>query len=153
MDLLSTSLTLNLLTTTIVAPPSNASKWPMGFNSACKGLMVGRGNETGIKKVILRVGITRHKNSVSLLHIFVNYLKKKQSLFGHKKRTLFFSTEFFFFENLHPAPPAELCFRQATNAGWSRANCPSFYSDFTRYRSTLVRSRSIKFYKNVETHR
>ena len=31
-------LTLNLLTTTIVAPPSNASKWRMGFNSAFKGL-------------------------------------------------------------------------------------------------------------------
>ena len=34
------SLTLNLLTTTIVAPPSNASKWQMGFNSALKGLNV-----------------------------------------------------------------------------------------------------------------
>ena len=33
-------LTLNLLTTTIVAPPSNASKWQMGFNSAFKGLIV-----------------------------------------------------------------------------------------------------------------
>jgi hypothetical protein len=32
-------LTLNLLTTTIVAPPSNASKWQMGFNSTFKGLM------------------------------------------------------------------------------------------------------------------
>ena len=31
-------LTLNLLTTTIVAPPSNASKWQIGFNSAFKGL-------------------------------------------------------------------------------------------------------------------
>jgi hypothetical protein len=31
------SVTLNLLTTTIVAPPSNASKWQMGFNSAFKG--------------------------------------------------------------------------------------------------------------------
>jgi hypothetical protein len=31
-------LTLNLLTTTIVAPPSNASKWQMGFSSAFKGL-------------------------------------------------------------------------------------------------------------------
>ena len=31
-------LTLNLLTTNIVAPPSNASKWQMGFNSAFKGL-------------------------------------------------------------------------------------------------------------------
>jgi hypothetical protein len=32
------TLTLNLLTTTIVAPPSNGSKWQMGFNSAFKGL-------------------------------------------------------------------------------------------------------------------
>jgi hypothetical protein len=31
-------LTLNLLTTTIVAPPSNASKRQMGFNSAFKEL-------------------------------------------------------------------------------------------------------------------
>src|SRR5215510_3773604 len=31
-------LTLNLLTTTIVAPPGNASKWQMGFNSAFKGM-------------------------------------------------------------------------------------------------------------------
>jgi hypothetical protein len=33
-------LTLNLLMTTIVAPPSNASKWQMGFNSAFKELIV-----------------------------------------------------------------------------------------------------------------
>jgi hypothetical protein len=33
-----TTLTLNLLTTAIVAPPSNASKWQMGFNSEFKGL-------------------------------------------------------------------------------------------------------------------
>ena len=33
-------LTLNLLTTTIVEPPSNASKWQMGFNSAFKGVMI-----------------------------------------------------------------------------------------------------------------
>jgi len=32
-------LTLNLLTTSIVAPPSNASKWQMEFNSAFKGLI------------------------------------------------------------------------------------------------------------------
>jgi hypothetical protein len=32
-------LTLNLLTTIIVALPSNVSKWQMGFNSAFKGLM------------------------------------------------------------------------------------------------------------------
>src|SRR5215469_3074038 len=33
------ALTLNLLMTTIFAPPSNASKWEMGFNSAFKGCM------------------------------------------------------------------------------------------------------------------
>ena len=33
-------LTLNMLMTTIVAPPSNASKWQMGFNSVFKGLSV-----------------------------------------------------------------------------------------------------------------
>ena len=33
-------LTLNLLTTTIVAPPSNASEWQMGFNSAFKGIIL-----------------------------------------------------------------------------------------------------------------
>jgi len=31
-------LTLNLLTTTIVALPSNSRKWQMGFNPAFKGL-------------------------------------------------------------------------------------------------------------------
>jgi len=36
-------LTLNLLTTTIVAPPSNASKWQMGFNSSFKGLNLKEG--------------------------------------------------------------------------------------------------------------
>jgi hypothetical protein len=36
-------LTLNLLTTTIVALPSNASKWQMGFNSALKGLKLDDG--------------------------------------------------------------------------------------------------------------
>ena len=34
------SLTLNLLMTTIVAPASNARKWQMGFNSAFKGLRI-----------------------------------------------------------------------------------------------------------------
>jgi len=33
------ALTLNLLTTIIVAHPSNASKWQMGFNSAFKELI------------------------------------------------------------------------------------------------------------------
>src|SRR5215510_7164428 len=38
MACVSNTLTLNLLTTNIVAPPSNASKWQMGFNSAFKGM-------------------------------------------------------------------------------------------------------------------
>jgi hypothetical protein len=33
-----TTLTLNLLMSTIFAPASNASKWQMGFNSAFQGL-------------------------------------------------------------------------------------------------------------------
>ena len=33
-------LTLNPLTSIIVAPSSNANKWQMGFNSAFKGLML-----------------------------------------------------------------------------------------------------------------
>jgi hypothetical protein len=40
-DAITFCLTLNVLTTTIVAPPSNASKWQMGFNSAFKGLKAG----------------------------------------------------------------------------------------------------------------
>jgi hypothetical protein len=38
LDFLKALLTFNLLTTTIVALPSNASKWQMGFNSAFRGL-------------------------------------------------------------------------------------------------------------------
>src|SRR5215469_10546360 len=37
LSISSVPLTLNLLMTTIFAPPSNASKWEMGFNSAFKG--------------------------------------------------------------------------------------------------------------------
>jgi len=43
-------LTLNLLTTTIVAPPRNARKWQMGFNSAFKGLNV----DVSTKSLIIR---------------------------------------------------------------------------------------------------
>ena len=43
-------LTLNLLTTTIVAPPSNASKWQMGFNSAFKGLILYRGADKSLAR-------------------------------------------------------------------------------------------------------
>ena len=44
------TLTLNLLTTTIVAPPSNASKWQMGFNSAFKGLRRIRATSLAVEK-------------------------------------------------------------------------------------------------------
>jgi hypothetical protein len=47
-------LTLNLLTTTIVAPPSNASKLQMGFNSAFKGL------------ILIYVGTKTNKRSVDV---------------------------------------------------------------------------------------
>jgi hypothetical protein len=40
-------LTLNLLTTTLVAPPRNASKWQMGFNSTFKVLMAWGGGGGG----------------------------------------------------------------------------------------------------------
>ena len=44
-------LTLNLLTTTIVAPPSNASKWQMGFNSAFEGLICHKEEEEEYEEV------------------------------------------------------------------------------------------------------
>jgi len=47
-------LTLNLLTTTIVAPPSNDSKWQMGFNSVFKGLMLTLNVERAIPPDALR---------------------------------------------------------------------------------------------------
>jgi hypothetical protein len=53
-------LSLILLTTTIVAPPSNATKWQMGFNSVFKGLRwIFRNLEgvVGIGWSWLRIGI------------------------------------------------------------------------------------------------
>ena len=52
------TLTLNLLTTTIVAPPSNASKWQMGFNSAFKGLrwIFGKWDVVWIGSCLLWIG-------------------------------------------------------------------------------------------------
>jgi hypothetical protein len=51
------NLTLNLLTTTIVAPPSNASNWQMGFNSAFKGLTV---------TTVLYIGQFKTRNSLNV---------------------------------------------------------------------------------------
>jgi hypothetical protein len=58
-------LTLNLLTATIVAPPSNASKWQMGFNSAFKELRDNLYRITLIKIMLL----TRYV--ISFTHIWV----------------------------------------------------------------------------------
>jgi len=48
-------LTLNLLTTTIVAPPSNASKWQMGFNSAFIGLKINFADSRQISMKVLNI--------------------------------------------------------------------------------------------------
>ena len=40
--------------TTIVAPPSNASKWQMGFNSAFKGLNSERSAAESLRNKIYR---------------------------------------------------------------------------------------------------
>jgi hypothetical protein len=52
------SLTLNLLTTTIVAPPSNASKWQMGFNSAFKRLTITVGRMRAVCSLLSTVYCT-----------------------------------------------------------------------------------------------
>jgi hypothetical protein len=48
------SLTLNLVTINIVAPPSNTSKWQMGFNSAFKGLKAAAHKWAGIAQSVQR---------------------------------------------------------------------------------------------------
>ena len=69
-------LTLNLLTTTIVAPPSNASKWQMGFNSAFKGLIpVGSFEDYGIMCVTYTL-IKSHLLNRHQRVIFNNKLSK-----------------------------------------------------------------------------
>jgi len=54
-------LTLDLLTTTIVAPPSNASKWQMGFNSAFKGLREGQRLSVLNSSVVRKLGSNIHE--------------------------------------------------------------------------------------------
>jgi hypothetical protein len=72
-------LTLNLLTTTIVAPPSNASKWQMGFNSAFKGLKYNR--NTGLFKMIVGVLTTCHTQYTADSSICIFYLIEQCSNF------------------------------------------------------------------------
>jgi hypothetical protein len=56
-------LTLNLLTTTVVAPPSNASKWKMGFNSAFKGLKYNKTLYCALNSLCLNLkNSMRHSN-------------------------------------------------------------------------------------------
>jgi hypothetical protein len=71
-------LTLNLLTTTIVEPPSNASKWQMGFNSAFKGLkdLMLQGFKVCIVKMLVsgllhRVGGSFFRNNVTHLLSYI----------------------------------------------------------------------------------
>jgi hypothetical protein len=63
-------LTLNLLTTTIVAPPSKASKWQVGFNSAFKGLIVVPTTQfiSSFSHITLREGTekSRYKSNYSI---------------------------------------------------------------------------------------
>jgi hypothetical protein len=65
-----TNLTFNLLTTTRVALPSNASKWQMGFNSAYKGLTIHQKGAyyTGIK--IFNYPPTDVKNVTNEIPVF-----------------------------------------------------------------------------------
>ena len=87
-------LTLNLLTTTIIAPPSNASKWQMGFNSAFKGLRKERCTAAP-SKLMMRLGLSKSKCTVyticrqkqlstrwyaNLLNLNLNYIFRPQSL-------------------------------------------------------------------------
>ena len=58
-------LTLNLLMTTIVAPPSNASKWQMGFNSAFKGLMATSEDELQTMANHLNLIARKYKMTIS----------------------------------------------------------------------------------------
>src|SRR5215475_10297777 len=58
-------LTLNLLTTTIVAPPSNASKWQVGFNSAFKGMHEKPTNIPIIHSVVVSSDVVRSAHHVT----------------------------------------------------------------------------------------
>jgi hypothetical protein len=60
------SLTLNLLTSTIVAP-SNASKWQMGFNSACKGLNI---MQSAKKNIVTAKCVAKFVLGCYMLHVW-----------------------------------------------------------------------------------
>jgi hypothetical protein len=76
-------LTLNLLTTTIVAPPSNASKWQMGFNSVFKGLIhtlismsstVGGTEPLEIHSAVIRANLIRSNSEKPLMNIKIFFI-------------------------------------------------------------------------------
>ena len=76
------TLTLNLLTTTIVAPPSNASKWQMGFNSAFNLL----------KPNNAYIGRTAPQTSRRcILYIYPTYIRTEY--FKHAAHSRFFSLQ------------------------------------------------------------
>ena len=64
-----------LLTTTIVAPPSNASRWQMGFNSAFEGLKnldKGRAHDLSCSG-LGEVAVLRTGNNTSVFIKFRNF--------------------------------------------------------------------------------
>jgi hypothetical protein len=69
-------LNLNLLTTTIFAPPSNASKWQMGFNSAFKGLNGLSEEKSNLRE---RTKITKDRNNDIERQDIVANLSKESS--------------------------------------------------------------------------
>ena len=74
-DMLWINLTLNLLTTTIVAPPSNASKWQMGFKSTFKGFKI----ETGcLMWEMSEVMIFTFASAQNILKIGLLFLRNKK---------------------------------------------------------------------------
>jgi hypothetical protein len=67
-------LTLNLLMTIIVAPPTNASKWQMGFNSAFKALST--------EQYGFRLGMRTDNVTYKLTTDILNAMNNKQIVGG-----------------------------------------------------------------------
>jgi hypothetical protein len=69
-------LTLNLLTTSTVTPPSNASKWQRGFNLAFKGLR----NSGAIPLLLLYALMVGVEKTLPLLRVFCwKYYRQNKS--------------------------------------------------------------------------
>ena len=82
-------LTLNLLTTTIVAPPSNASKWQMGFNSAFKGLthriQIDKVEYSESHVLAVRLSYNLHVNLMIILQLITSSPRPDTTRINHEK--------------------------------------------------------------------